>query len=334
MRSKAIFWIIILVVAVVFIGLAFYLYEPAQQKDSFEVIKEDKASNTASKEEISGVIAKDEPEARALYEKMNETFRKAQTLSYKSIHRDVYGGEEYGHSTYTIWMKKPNFFYVEAINLDNNSKGILVGDGQYAWNFWPKGRPSFRGEDYEVYEKSRFNVYMKEPAPPGKYSIGYAVVFKKSNCFPILDPSVFQGIKDTIEPYIDFIRSIGAEKVGNEECDVIEVSYMKHQRSHYFWISKKDNLPRKLKMIIPGSKESVTYEIWSEVTLNDEIATEKFAWTPPENWRQWHPPSPEDKLLKPGQNAPDFELYAADGGKIKLSGYRGKIVWLYIWRSG
>jgi hypothetical protein len=145
MRNKAILWIVIAVVAVVSVGLVFYLFEPAHQKDSLEVIKEDEATNTESKEEISDVLSKDEPEARALYKKMNETIREAQTLSYKSNRGNVYKGEEYGPSTYTIWMKKPNFFYAEAINLDNNSKGILVGDGQYAWNFWPNGRPSFRG---------------------------------------------------------------------------------------------------------------------------------------------------------------------------------------------
>jgi len=325
MRKKTIVWAMIFLVGVVGC-LAIYFLSPEQQP---------KPSDITLKEETSGdVTFEDEPAARRLYEKMIETMRKAQTLSYKSTHRDVSDGEEYGRSSYTIWMKKPNLFYAEAINEDNKSKGILVGDGQYAWNFWPDGRPSFRGEDYDAYKKSRFNVYMKDPAPPGKYSIGYAVVFKKSNCFPILNPSIFQGINDSLEPIMDWVQDRGVEKVGDEDCNVIEISYGNHQRSQYFWISIRDNLPRKLKDVIRANKEIITHEVWSEVTLNAEISTEKFAWTPPENWRQWRPPGPEDKLLKPGQNAPDFELLSADGGKIKLSDYRGKIVWLYIWRSG
>ncbi len=64
------------------------------------------------------------------------------------------------------------------------------------------------------------------------------------------------------------------------------------------------------------------------------MPVEKFVWTPPEGWRQWELPKPEDILLKPGTPAPDFELAAADGGKIKLSDYREKIVWFYIWRAG
>ena len=98
MKSKAILWIIIAVVAVVFVGLAFFVFKPPQQKDSLEVIKEGQAANTASKEEVSDVLAKDDPEAHGLYEKMIETMRKAETLSYKSTHRDVSDGEEYGRS--------------------------------------------------------------------------------------------------------------------------------------------------------------------------------------------------------------------------------------------
>ena len=322
--------IVILCTTIILIGVIWYFAIHSLSSE-----QPHKQSDIKLKEETSDdVTFEDEPAARALYEKMIETMRSAQTLSYKSTHRDVSDGEEYGRSSYTIWMKKPNLFYAEAINEDNNSKGILVGDGQYAWNFWPNGRPSFRGEDYDAYEKTRFNVYMKEPAPPGKYSIGYAVVFKKSNCFPILNPSIFQGINNTLEPIMDCVQGRGVEKVADEDCNVIEISYGNHQRSQYFWISIRDNLPRKLKDVVRANKDIITHEVWSEVTLNAEIPAEKFAWAPPENWRQWHPPGPEDKLLKPGQDAPDFELLSAAGGKIKLSDYLGKIVWIYIWRSG
>jgi hypothetical protein len=41
---------------------AVYLLEPAQQKDSLEVIKEDEATNAASKDEIPDAVFKDEPD--------------------------------------------------------------------------------------------------------------------------------------------------------------------------------------------------------------------------------------------------------------------------------
>lgn len=275
---------------------------------------------------------RDEPEARALYAKMIETIRRARSLSYESAFRNEPGDDELDHCTYGVWMKKPNYFRVEAILGNDYSRGVVVGDGQHAWSYWPRGRPWFSGEDHDAYQETRFNVYMKEPAPPGKYAIRYAAVLQKSNCFPVIDPSLFQGIKDTLEPFIDWIRTLGAEKVGDEDCSVIEVSYMDHRRSRYFWISRRDNLPRKLKRVVRTTTDLIDHEQWSKVTLNAEIPAQKFVWQPPEDWAQWHRPGPEDRLLKPGQHAPDFEHSSTNGDKIRLSAYRGKIVWLTFWR--
>ena len=150
----------------------------------------------------------------------------------------------------------------------------------------------------------------------------------------IIDPSTFHGYTDSLQPYIDWIKSIGTEKVQDEECDVIEVSFMKHQRSLYLWLSRLDHLPRKLKQVVRLSGDIIMHELWTDVTVNAEIQSEKFAWTPPEGWQQWFLPTSQERLLKPGKEAPDFELSLIDGTKIRLSDYRGKIVWFYIWRAG
>jgi len=283
--------------------------------------------------ELSRPTSKDELEARALYKKMIEAIRGAKTLSYESCLREEVDGEKWEPWTYQVWMKKPNFFHVETMTKDGANHGILVGDGRYAWSYWPNGRPWFSGEDHDDYEKSRFNVYMKEPAP-GKYSIGYAKVMLKSNCFPVLNPSVFQGINDSLEPYIEWVRCLGVEKVGHEECDVIEISLIDLKRSYMFWISRRDHLPRKLKDIVRTKGEHITQEVWSKVRLNAPIPPEMFRWTPPDGWTQWHPPTAEDRLLKPSRPAPDFDLLSVDKSRINLSGYRGKVVWLTFWRVG
>lgn len=338
MRSKAIIWIMIVLVGVVFVSLAVYLLEPTQQKESLEVIKEDEATNAASKGEIPETVFKDEPEARALYEKMIETMRNAESLSYTSSYRWGRKTREIGRCTYTIWMKKPNYFRIETTNSNSVEGGTLVGDGDYLWIYWPKKRPRFGDEERESYEKTSSNVYIKKATPIGKYSIGhevYEVADGAGMNLPIINPSTFHGSTDTLVPYIDWVRGMGKEKVGDEECDVIEVSFMKHQRSWYLWLSREDHLPRKLKQIVRAANDIIMHELWSQVTINAEISMEKFAWAPPEGWRQWSSPDPDENLIKPGQEAPDFELFLADGkSKIKLSDYRGKVVWFYLWKAG
>jgi len=59
-----------------------------------------------------------------------------------------------------------------------------------------------------------------------------------------------------------------------------------------------------------------------------------FAWKPPDGWTEWKQPPIEAGLLKPGTEAPDFDLASADGKRIKLSDYRGRVVWFYVWRAG
>jgi hypothetical protein len=70
------------------------------------------------------------------------------------------------------------------------------------------------------------------------------------------------------------------------------------------------------------------------VAVGVEISDDKFAWRPPEGWRKWKMVSPAEGLLKPGTEAPDFELASLDGGTIRLSDFRGNFVWMYKWRSG
>jgi outer membrane lipoprotein-sorting protein len=300
-----------------------------------EVIKEDEAANTASKDEIPNAVFEDESEARVLYEKMIETMRNAESLSYTSNYRWESKGREIGRCTYTTWMKKPNYFRVETVNSRGVERGILVGDGDYLWIYWPGDRPHFSSEETEDYVKTRSEVYMKEATPLGKHSIGHKTsLLGAGMSMPIIDPSTFHGYTDSLQPYIDWIRGMGTEKVGDEECDVIEVSIMKHQRSWYLWLSKQDHLPRKMKQVVRVAYDIIMHEQWREVTINAEIPTEKFAWVPPEGWQQWRLPGLEERLLKPGQDAPDFELLTADGSKVKMSDYRGKVVWFYIWRAG
>ena len=281
------------------------------------------ASLSAPAEEAAPPEAefKDEPEAHALYGKMVETMRKAESLSYVSDYRtemederiaDMYRGR------YAIWLKKPNYVRLE-VTWQGQVVGILVGDGEFFWIHWPTGRAQ----------------YMKEGSPVGRHSIGHQTPRLGGKLgMTIINPSTFHGCTDSLQRYLDGVRSMGKEKVGDEECDVVEVSFLEHQRSWYLWLSKRDHLPRKLKQVIRVSHDIVSHERWSNVTINGEVPDEKFAWKPPEGWEEFRPRALEEGLLKVGTDAPDFELASADGSRIRLSDYRGKVVWLCIWRVG
>lgn len=194
-------------------------------------------------------------------------------------------------------------------------------------------------DDEETYLKTSTNVFMTKPAPPAGHSIAHEATWVTVPLMPILDPSTFHGYTDSLQAYIDAIRSLPAEEiqVGGEDrvkCDVVEVSIMKGQRNWRIWIACKDHLPRRLTQVVRVSYDICVREDWSNVVVNPEISNDKFQWQPPKEWKEWKVPGPDERLLKAGTPAPDFELVTIDGGKVKLSQYRGRVVYLYIWRGG
>jgi outer membrane lipoprotein-sorting protein len=295
--------------------------------------------DAAKKSQPAAAAFQDESAAHALYCQMIEALRKAKSLSYVSrLTWESKGSVQTGDS-YQAWLKKSNYFRVEASipaaskKHESGPSGILIGDGRTLWIYWPQGRHKYDFEEPAAYEKTRLTSYMTKPAPPGGHSIGHDMC--RIGPFPVLDPSTFFGYTDSLQPYLDGVKGLGSEKVGNEDCDKIEVSIMKHQRSWFLWLSKRDHIPRKLKQIIRVSYDLIVTEDWSSVTIDADIPDKLFAWKPPEGWTEWKMPPIEIGLLKTGTQAPDFDLASAeDGDRIKLSDFRGKVVWLYVWRAG
>jgi hypothetical protein len=309
-----------------------YCAEPNQvaaQAEPNEVESPNEPNQAASEVASAQDTFKDEPEAHRLYEKMIETMRNAESLYYR-----VRYSESDVVPEYIIWLKKPNYFRVEAFNSLGDQCGTLVGDGDNLWIYWPLWNSPIADEIW-VDRKSRPQVYMKRATPLGRHSIGHEVGWLRAGIgMMIIDPSTFHGYTDSLQPYLDGARSWYTETIDAQECDVVEVSFMKRQRIWYIWLSRQDHLPRKLKEVVRVARPIIGYEYWSDVQINTEIPDDKFVWKPPAGWQEWSPPDLEEKLLKPGTEAPDFELLLADETKVRLSDYRGKIVWFYIWRAG
>lgn len=291
-------------------------------------------SDGASKAAGRAVTFPDEPTAHALYDKLVGILKEAKMFSYVSQYRWEANGQELSHATYHMWLKKPGFARME-VSRDEEPQGTLVGDGKQFWIFWNGDRPMFGSESWEDYEKTRSKVYLRDPRPAERNSLAHMAAKMGCMSMLILQPSIFHGNMGSLEPHLDGVRSRGTEDVAGEPCDVIEVGYMKGQRSKQYWLAKSDHLPRKLKETVRvATGDIITDEVWTEVTLNGEIADEKFVWTPPADWKPWSEPKIEDGLLKPGTPAPLFDLLGSDGKRVRLEDFRGKTVWLVFWRLG
>jgi outer membrane lipoprotein-sorting protein len=313
-KKRTRIWIAIVVATVVVEGWAVYVLRPSAGRWQSEA------------------IVKDEPAAHALYDQMVAAMRSATSLSYTCVSSDPGQRAE----RYEIWLKKPNYFRVEAISARGARTGTLVGDGANLWAYWPDVCPMIDPEDTNIPREQWSSFYKTHPTPVGRHSIGHEVTdLGRGVHMPFIDPSTFHGYTDSLQPYIDGIAGRGTDKVGHELCDVIEVCFMHAQRTWCLWLSQRDHLPRRAKQIIRGWwGTGIGVEEWLNVTIDAEIPQDKFVWSPPEGWRVWVPIDPATKLLKPGTIAPDFTLRSLDKGKIRLADFRDKIVWLYVWRSG
>jgi len=277
----------------------------------------------------------DDARAHGLYDKMVEAMRAAETLSFSSRYRWEAHGKEIGRCTYTLRLKKPNYFRMDTVRKDGKKGGVLIGDGEHLWIHWPNGRPFFSTEDPKTYNQPRTNQYYKQRTPLGRHSIAHQTgLLGAGMSMTILDASTFHGYTDSLQRYVDGVTSREPAEVDGEPCDVIFVSIMKGQRTWTLWLSRRDHLPRKLRQVIHVSYDIITEEAWSDVKVNADVPTGLFAWKPPEGWKEWRRPHPSERLLKPGETAPAFTLTLRNGEKVSLRDFKGKVVWLNIWRAG
>jgi peroxiredoxin/outer membrane lipoprotein-sorting protein len=270
---------------------------------------------------------------RAIYDGMIETIKDAKSLSLESDYVWRTSDRELGHAVYRLWMKKPNYARLESRSADGAHVGILVLDGKELWTYWPSGRPPIPGPDTTMLAGTDQASFMRKSGEKGTVSLAHEVwSLGTGMSMTLLELSVFHGSADPLEEYLELVAKTGEERVDGEDCDVIEASYSKGERTRVFWVAKSDHLPRKLEETLHLKRDIITSETWTNVALNGEIKDDLFSWRPPASWVEFKVPSLEDGLLKPGVQAPDFDAALADGGRFRLSENRGRFVWLFFWK--
>jgi peroxiredoxin/outer membrane lipoprotein-sorting protein len=274
---------------------------------------------------------KDEVKAHRLYNRMISVFRNAKSIYYESVcWSGPEGSESLRQSAYRIWMKKPYSVRMEA-GINNKITGTLAGDDKNMWIYWGDKTMTFEGESFDKYNNT---TYVQIPARKQHYfPVNLVQELKAGIPTLVLEPNRFYGTEHTLDDVLDGVRSHGTEVVNGEECDIIEASYYDNQRSHFYWISRKDHLPRKVVSVLRVNVNIISKEIWSNVFMNMDIPDALFSWSPPESWTQYVTPELKENLLDKGLVAPDFELKSIDGKDIRLSSYKGKVVLLYFWQG-
>jgi peroxiredoxin/outer membrane lipoprotein-sorting protein len=300
---------------------------------AFSAIAAFSASGAAPPGRESGPVVTGDAPALAIYRGMHAAMRGARSLSYESEYVRETGGKEIGRSSYRMSLGKPNYARLESRSEDGTRTGVLILDGRQMWIYWPDGRPYIHESDSATNARDVRMSYIRKDAEKGVHSIARETsVLGTGMSMTIVDPSIFHGSPDLMDALLESVRSVGSVNADGEVCDIIEASYLKGQRTRVFWIARRDRLPRMLEETVRGKRDIVVRERWRHVVVDGAISKERFTWKPPAGWEEYRLQSLDDGLLKPGSEAPDFDLVLLDGSRFRLSEHRGEVVWLSFWR--
>jgi thiol-disulfide isomerase/thioredoxin len=148
-------------------------------------------------------------------------------------------------------------------------------------------------------------------------------------------------------------RYEGTKRVGKVKCDVISVQYQNNSESRWYF-GQEDHLPRRVDRIVQanlwggrlsrddaaGTAKETAYII-KIISLNTQptLDEDEFTLKRPKGYES-RSAGPDDgkedeplKLLKPGTEAPDWELAGPDGKTVSLKSLRGKVVVLDFWAT-
>lgn len=145
-------------------------------------------------------------------------------------------------------------------------------------------------------------------------------------------------------PFSDELRGEskheGIKKIGDQDCDVIYVTYSGGQGEARWYFSKEDHLPRRVDRISKrGDDVGSSVTVVTNLEVDPEFAKGTFRLKTPEGYKEKDFEGAEQqeeeapRLLAAGKPAPDFELQTADGKTVSLKELRGSVVVLDFWAT-
>lgn len=131
------------------------------------------------------------------------------------------------------------------------------------------------------------------------------------------------------------VQHVGSEKVGDVDCDVINVVLAQSGDEVRWYIAKSDHLPRRVQRLIqtPFGRSAITTTL-ELVDTTPKVDEQAFRLEKPEGFEEPRTIQPGGgEGLRVGSEAPDWTLKDAAGNTVTLKSLRGKIVLLDFWAT-
>ena len=180
------------------------------------------------------------------------------------------------------------------------------------------------GRTIYVYSPAR-KLYRKAAVRPGDDPAPLVAQFYALTAAPLLNAGYLFG-----PPAADESLALGGEEtIARESCRLLVRSRTSTGERAEFWIAKRDNLPRRIR--ITFAREGVTFraeETIRTLERNPKVSDDRFAFAPPKDARDAATVRDKPALLATGTPAADFSLPDQNNRAVKLSALKGKPVLL------
>jgi peroxiredoxin/outer membrane lipoprotein-sorting protein len=252
-------------------------------------------------------------ETETVMRKWGDAYKNAETLQYISV--VTYQPRSTREKAFKVSMKfvgsKPNLIRVEVKTPSPREDGVMISDGRIIWEYCPN-----------------LNIYATTPVPNGPFLMqGELRGLRYVAASMLYHPDPFSALIANSRT----IKIIGNETVEGERCVV--VSRQMTRSVSVVWLSEKDHLPRLTVRydMRQGRPVEAYREERRDVEVDASIPVTQFRFRPPRGTKRHVFPRPEDNLLRPGTEAPDFAAENAEDVAVRFASLKGKTVMLMFW---